>query len=175
MPGNDLALACLSKDELHGLQRQFRGLLQQTVAGGASVGFVAPVGNETADAYWQSVGAGISTNRIRLIGALQNGVLLGAGQLRLEDSQNGEHRAEIVKILVHPQARRRGIARLLMAQLEQLAKDGGKSLLILDTKQGDVAEGMYEMMGYQRAGVIPDYARDGHGVLGATVIFYKTL
>ena len=37
------------------------------------------------------------------------------------------------------------------------------------------AIGLYESLGYQRAGVIPDYAHRPHGGLVATIVFFKRL
>ena len=46
---------------------------------------------------------------------------------------------------------------------------------MLDTRQGDVAEGLYRKLGWQEAGVVPRYARGADGALHATVFFYKEL
>jgi acetyltransferase len=47
---------------------------------------------------------------------------------------------------------------------------------VLDTEQGGAGERLYERLGYQRAGVIPDFARSSYtGTLHATVLFYKQL
>jgi len=88
---------------------------------------------------------------------------------------NGRHRAEISKLLVHPRARRQGIARRLMQQAEQLAAQQGKTLLVLDTRSGDVATTLYLSMDWQIAGSIPLYAESTEGVLDATTVMYKVL
>jgi hypothetical protein len=51
----------------------------------------------------------------------------------------------------------------------------GKTLLVLDTVTGGVAEGLYSRMGWVRVGEIPDYALMPDGELTATTIFYKRL
>jgi ribosomal protein S18 acetylase RimI-like enzyme len=89
---------------------------------------------------------------------------------------NQRHRAEVAKLLVHPDARRRGIARDLMAAIEEIARQEGRTLLTLDTRTGDAAEPLYRDMGYRTAGVIPGYARGPHGrELEATTFMYKVL
>jgi ribosomal protein S18 acetylase RimI-like enzyme len=88
---------------------------------------------------------------------------------------NGRHRAEISKLLVHPQARRQGIARELMQRAEQQARAQGKTLLVLDTRSGDVASDLYRSLGWQVAGSIPFYAESTAGVLDATTYMYKVL
>jgi len=88
---------------------------------------------------------------------------------------NGRHRAEISKLLVHPQARRQGIARELMQRAERRARAQGKTLLVLDTRSGDVASDLYRSLGWQVAGSIPCYAESIAGVLDATTYMYKVL
>jgi hypothetical protein len=62
-----------------------------------------------------------------------------------------------------------------MLRTEELAKSCNRTLLVLDTKQGDNAEFLYPKLGYQRAGSIPNFAMNSGGGFGATVIFYKEL
>ena len=66
--------------------------------------------------------------------------------------------AEVQKLLVHPAARRRGLARALMLRAQQEAARAGRNLLTLDTRAGDAAENLYRAMGWQEAGRIPGYA-----------------
>ena len=101
--------------------------------------------------------------------------VVGAAQLSLVTKQNGLHRAEVQKVLVHSKFRRRGIAQALMLDIEAAARSAGRTLLVLDTEQGSAAESLYEKSGYVRSGVIPNYALDASGLLITTVVFYKCL
>ncbi len=100
---------------------------------------------------------------------------MGSVQLALATRGNGLHRAEVQKLIVHRQARHQGIGRALMAALEDTAWQEGRWLLVLDTRQGDAAEQLYEKIGYVRSGTIPQYARSADGSLHTTVFFYKLL
>jgi hypothetical protein len=62
-----------------------------------------------------------------------------------------------------------------MGEVEESARAAGRTLLVLDTEQGSVAEKLYEKCGYTRAGVIPQYALSADGSLITTVVFYKLL
>ncbi len=62
-----------------------------------------------------------------------------------------------------------------MAALERRAVREARTLLVLDTRQGDAAEQLYRRLGYSEAGVIPAYARSADGMLDATVFMYKLL
>jgi ribosomal protein S18 acetylase RimI-like enzyme len=76
---------------------------------------------------------------------------------------------------VHPSARRRGIARALLERLEAVARRDGRTLLVLDTRDGDPSNALYTQAGFQEVGRIPGYALNGDGSLHATVYYYKTL
>ena len=55
-----------------------------------------------------------------------------------------------------------------------MARECGKSLLVLDTASGE-AERLYAKMGWQRCGVIPGFALLPHGGFCDTTYFYRTL
>jgi ribosomal protein S18 acetylase RimI-like enzyme len=97
-------------------------------------------------------------------------------QLSTDTPPNQPHRAEVTKLLVHPDFRRRGIARALMAELEVRAAALKRTLITLDTRTGDSAEPLYASMGYKTVGTIPDFCVDPFGErLYPTTIMYKTL
>jgi GNAT superfamily N-acetyltransferase len=102
--------------------------------------------------------------------------IVGTVQLDLAVPPNQQHRAKVAKLLVHPAARRRGVARALMTALEAIAQSEGRTLLTLDTVTGGSAEPLYLSLGYISAGVIPRYARGSlRPDLEATTIMYKEL
>jgi ribosomal protein S18 acetylase RimI-like enzyme len=150
-------------------------LLTDTVESGAAVGFLPPLDAETADAYWTSVGAAIGQSGRTLFGLWAAGVLAATVQLQRASMPNGRHRGEVMKLMVHRRYRGRGFAGMLMSAMEAEARRQGLRLLVLDTRQGDTAEGLYRKLGWQESGVIPGYAESADGSLHATVIFYKEL
>jgi ribosomal protein S18 acetylase RimI-like enzyme len=138
---------------------------------GASIGFLPPVGRGEAEDYWAEVpGPGVV-----LLVAEQDGRIEGSVQLHLALRANGRHRAEVAKLMVHPRARRQGLGRLLMQHLEDVARRQGRSLLVLDTREGDPANDLYAKLGFVLAGRIPGYARSADGLLHATLFYYKDL
>jgi GNAT superfamily N-acetyltransferase len=151
-------------------------LLIDAVAGGASVGFVGPLAAGEARRFWDAVARRAGTGATVLLAARHpDGTILGTVQLDLDTFPNQAHRATVGKLLVHTRARRRGVGSLLMAHAEREARAAGRSLLTLDTVEGSDAQRLYERDGWTRAGAIPDYARDGHGALCATVYYWKRL
>ena len=96
-------------------------------------------------------------------------------QLVRATKANALHRAEIEKLMVHPDFRQQGIAMQLLILAEQKARELNLKLLLLDTRTGDVSEQLYIKSGFERAGHIPQFALSHNGVLNATTLFYKLL
>jgi ribosomal protein S18 acetylase RimI-like enzyme len=146
-------------------------LLTACVAQGASLGFHAPLSVDAARDWWLSV----PRDEVILLVAEQEGRIVGTVQLQPAESENGAHRGEVAKLLVHPSRRRQGVARALMMALEDEALAAGKTLVVLDTREGDPSNHLYRTLGYQEAGRIPGWARGAVGTLSATVFWYKPL
>jgi GNAT superfamily N-acetyltransferase len=150
-------------------------VLADCVEGGASVGYLEPFSHEDAVIAFESFVSEVERGRRLLLAAFENGDLVGTAQVVLALMPNQPHRGEIAKVLVRRSARRRGIARLLMERAEHEARAAGKTLLVLDTVTGDPAEALYEGMGWNRLGVIPDFALYPDGRPCATTFFWKAL
>jgi len=148
-----------------------RRLLIDVVADGASIGFLPPLSEAEAERYWSGVGG----EDVAVWVARQGGDVVGTVQLHLCMKPNGMHRAEIAKLMVSPRARRRGVARRLMEAAEARARAEGRSLLVLDTREGDPSNALYSSLGYVPAGRIPGFARSANGALDATILYYKLL
>ena len=152
-------------------------VLRAVVYDGAGVSFVVPFSFEEARAFWMAnVLPGVRARTRRVLVARLEGRIAGTVQIDLATPPNQRHRAEVLKLLVHPAARRRGIARALMIAVEPIALAEGRTLLTLDTWTGQAAEALYASLGYVAAGVIPRYARGSlTPELEPTTIMYKHL
>ena len=147
-------------------------LLRDAVDSGASVGFLPPLSRDAASDYWRSVFADLDAGHRLLLGATVGSRLVGSVQLELARKPNASHRAEVQRLLVLRSARRQGIGERLMRRLHELAGHHGRTLLVLDTREGDPSELLYRKLGYTRAGVIPGYARSADGALDGTAFYY---
>jgi ribosomal protein S18 acetylase RimI-like enzyme len=165
----------LSEEQARLLVPQLAALLQDTVQSGSSVGFLPPLTVEAAEEYWLETLSEVAQGKRILLVSSEAEDLTGTVQLALATRQNGLHRAEVQKLLVHTRFRQRGIARALMGAVEESARATGRTLLVLDTEQGSIAEQLYEKSGYTRSGVIPHYALGADGSMITTVVFYKLL
>ncbi|MFT4929013.1 MAG: acetyltransferase [Phenylobacterium sp.] len=162
-------------ESIREVENQLPLLLADCVESGASVGFLTPVDMDEILAYWRDVENELAAKSRKLLVATENDQVLGAVQLSLCHKANGSHRGEVEKLMVKTSARGRGVAKKLMSHLEDVSKEMGLSLLVLDTRLGDVASTLYQTIGYIEAGQIPQFARSSSGELEATVYFYKLL
>jgi GNAT superfamily N-acetyltransferase len=149
-------------------------VLIDCVEGGASVSFMLPFGRDDAAKFFEKAIASVARGETVLVAAKLNGRIVGTVQLGLDMPPNQPHRADIKKLLVHRSARKHGLGAALMARAEHEAKARGRTLLVLDTASGD-AERLYERSGWQRSGVIPDYAMWPGGGFCDTTVFWKRI
>jgi ribosomal protein S18 acetylase RimI-like enzyme len=150
-------------------------LLIEAVANGGSVSFMHPLSRESADRFWDNALAAAARGDRIVLGAFDGELLVGTLTLVLDVSQNQPHRAELVKMITRLSHRGRGVATALLRKIEQIAIEGGRTLLVLDTATDGGAAPLYESMGFKLAGEIPDYALKPHGGLTGTLIYWKRL
>ena len=150
-------------------------VLHDCVAGGASVSYMAPFSPEDARSAFAGFVAEAEQGRRLILGAFVAGELVGTVQVILTLPPNQPHRGEIAKLLVHREARGRGIAQLLMEQAEAEARAEGKTLLVLDAVTGGDAARLYARLGWTTVGVIPGYALYPDGRPCDTTYFWKAL
>jgi GNAT superfamily N-acetyltransferase len=179
---------------------QLASVLVACVDAGASVSFMHPLGIERAREFWRGVLDGAARGeRIVLVardaagpvpgrseagpapsGGRERserggkGRIVGTVQVITAQPENQQHRADVAKMLVHPDARRHGLGERLMRAAESAAQRAGKTLLVLDTAS-DVAARLYARCGWTEVGTIPDFASWPQGGLGATTVFYRRL
>lgn len=151
-------------------------VLIDCVEGGASVSFMAPLSPAEATGFWNGIRRDVENGRRELLVAEDDqGRIVGTVQLIVGQPPNQPHRADVAKMLVHREARRRGLGAALMRAAEARAREAGKTLLVLDTVTGGDAERLYARLGWQRCGVIPGYAMWPRGGLCDTTVFYRKL
>lgn len=105
-------------------------------------------------------------DRTRVLVAVEEGHILGSATLelvgRVEEEDDGPlapDEAHIRMLGTHPDARRRGVARMLMdACVEEAGKAGKARMTLHTTKRMKAAQAMYESLGFTRGEdrVFPD-------------------
>jgi GNAT superfamily N-acetyltransferase len=164
-------LTTLDDRQIHELS----DVLIDCVDGGASVSFMLPMTRAKADTFWRSTAASAARGeRLVFVAEDADGAIVGTAQIILAQPENQPHRGDLAKMLVHRRARKRGVGAALLEAAERGARRAGKTLLVLDTASDD-AERLYARQGWQRCGVIPDYALWPDGRPCATTFFFKFL
>ncbi|MFB9952864.1 GNAT family N-acetyltransferase [Rhizobium puerariae] len=148
-------------------------ILSDCVNGGASVGFMLPFAPGDAVGYWREIADAVEKGGVVLAVAEVEGKVVGTVQVGLASKPNQPHRGDLMKLLVHRSARGLGLSRKLMEAVEAEAARRGRTLLVLDTATGSDAEKIYPRFGWERVGVIPDYALWPQGGFCGTTLFYK--
>jgi ribosomal protein S18 acetylase RimI-like enzyme len=151
-------------------------VLRDCVEGGASVGFMLPLAEGRPEAFWRRVAEGVAARERHLfIAEDETGRICGTLSLVVDMPDNQPHRADVSKMLVHRRMRRQGVAERLLRALEVRARELGKTTLVLDTVTGSNASRLYEKLGWQKAGDIPNYALMPEGAPCSTTYYFLGL
>ncbi|KAE8444558.1 hypothetical protein EG329_014482 [Mollisiaceae sp. DMI_Dod_QoI] len=156
-------------------------ILQDCVNEGSSIGFLAPLSFEDVSKYWTQVSQLLTIGNLHLfiltatVPSSPSPIILATVQLVVIPKATHSHRAEVVKLLVAPAARRQGIARQLMDYIENFARDEGKEFLTLDTATLSPAKEMYRRLGWEEWGTCKDYASWPDGSRCDATFFRKEL
>ena len=150
-------------------------VLADCINGGASLGFMLPFEPRDAHSYWLDVQKAVASGQTLIAVAKHEERVVGTVQVGLSQKPNQPHRGDLMKLLVHRSARGLGLSRKLMEAVEKEAARLGRTLLVLDTATGSEAEAIYPRFGWERVGVIPDYALWPEGGFCDSTFFYKRI
>jgi GNAT superfamily N-acetyltransferase len=170
-----IRIATPDADEARTLVSALAGILIDCVEGGAGVSFMLPIDRRIVEDFWKGVAGKVADGSTILFVAFLDDAPIGTVQLTPAPQPNQPHRADVNKLLVDRRGRNLGVARALMANLEEAAKARGRWLLCLDTVTGSPAERLYEKLGWQRLGVMPRHAMYPQGGFSDTTFFWKDL
>jgi ribosomal protein S18 acetylase RimI-like enzyme len=154
---------------------QLASLLIDCVSGGASVGFMHPLAQQRALAFWLRIAKAVEAEERALLLAEDSEGVCGTVQLVLGQPDNQPHRADLAKMLVHRRARRQGLGAALVRAAESAGRECGKTVLVLDAVTNGDAARLYERLGWLRVGDIPRYALMPDGAFCSTTVFYRNL
>jgi hypothetical protein len=173
----EISVTALSGADLEDQLDSLGAIMAATVSGGAAIGYMQPFDEADGRGFFETqVFTEVRAGRRLLLSASLDGRPVGTVQLITALPPNQPHRCEVAKMMVAPEARRKGVGRALLAAVDTHARAAGKTLITLDTRTGDAAEPLYRAAGYRTAGVIPGFALDADGRgLHATTYMYKTL
>ena len=171
-----MIIEALTPASFHAAKRDLVELLRSCVDAGGSLGYLAPMPESQAVDFWDGVGTHVESGVRTVLIARDGHRIVGTVQIAFESKPNARYRAEVMKMMVAPSHRRRGIAADLVRELERHARERSITLLVLDTAEGPSgARNFYESLGYVYVGGIPDYALDPAGVPVQNAIYFKRL
>ena len=150
-------------------------VLIDCVEGGASVSFMLPLTRERALGFWRRVADDVAAGRRALLVAEDARGVCGTVQLILDLSENQPHRADLAKMLVSRRMRRRGLGAALLNGAERMARECGRTLLVLDAVTDGDAARMYARHGWVRVGDVPKFALYPDGGYCSTTYYYRNL
>lgn len=143
--------------------------------------FIPPLSHDKTLKWWQQQADEVLTRKRKIFFMMasdDSSTLAGVVMLGKPSWETGPFRASVEKLLVSTKCRRMGVAKKLMLELERVAKEQGRTMLVnfrelhhfywsrehvlislsllktLDTEAGSPAEVMYPKMGYIKVGKI---------------------
>lgn len=120
---------------------------------------------------WRETAKDVALGRCVLVAGWHRGVLAAAGQLWLELPAAHSHRAELRILAVASAYEGTGLARDVMAALEQQA--AGRRLLCGHAEAESALAALYHAEGWVEHGRLPGYAADASGELRTWVFVHK--
>jgi len=167
----------VAREDFERVEASLAEIVADGVNGGAAISFMQPYTRADGLRFWRErVFPDVARGKRVLFVAYLDEAIVGTVQMEIALPPNQPHRCEVAKMIVHSHARRKGVAKRLMRALEEHAKSIGKTLITLDTRTGDHAEGLYASVGFVKAGVIPYYAFDPDGrARHSTTYMYKQI
>jgi RimJ/RimL family protein N-acetyltransferase len=132
---------------------------ESAITEGGGFGWLKPPPRQVLESYWKGV---LLVPERRLVVGRLDGIIAGSAQLS-RAPRNNEAQAfagTLTSAFVAPWARGHGLARCIVIEIEQLAREIGLAVLNLDLRDTQKAAiGLYEALGYRRWGTHPVYAR----------------
>ncbi len=112
-----------------------------------------PFAPQTAITFWQRTADSVAAGeRIVLAAFDAEERPVGTVQLITSQPENQPHRADVAKLLVHQNVRRRGIAQCIDERAGAHCPAERKTVLVLDTATGSGAEQFYARCGWEKVG-----------------------
>lgn len=141
---------------------QLHRVLAAVVAEGGAVGWVAVPDRAESDRWLAERVAEVAAGRSRFALVSAGGRLAGIGRWSWYASPTVAVNADVRQVMVHPAARGRGLARVLVGGLVDDARARGVETLTLDVRGNNhVAMALYEAYGFEAVGRLPDFVAVG--------------
>jgi ribosomal protein S18 acetylase RimI-like enzyme len=153
-------------DWLSTVDGELAGAVHRVVEGvmrlGGAVGWVHVPDRAEVDAWLAELAAEVAAGRSRVALVSAGGRLEALGRWTWYAKAAVAVNAEVLQVMVHPAARGRGLAGVLVRSLVEDARAHGVETLTLDVRGNNhAAMALYEAHGFEVAGRLPDFVAVG--------------
>ncbi len=126
------------------------------------------------ETFWQATARAVARGEKILCAAWYQGTLSGALVLDLPPTAGTRHRADLTLVHVNANARRIGLATMLLDTAEQTARSRDRMLVTVRADVGSTGERFLRSAGYHVAGQLPGYKRGEQGPIDS-IEFWRAL
>eukprot|EP01032_Pedospumella_encystans_P002799 gene2799-3289_t len=105
MPAEKTDIRLPSKADAPAVLPDLCEALSDCVEDGASLGFMSPFAPRDGEAFWAGVAEAVGRGEVLLYGAFLGDRLVGTVQVGFASKPNQPHRGDLMKLLVHRDAR----------------------------------------------------------------------
>lgn len=131
-------------------------------AGGA-VGFVPPVTEDDVAPLLERLLEGVAAGRSVLALLTVDGATAGFATIVSSAGPLRRHWATVLRVQVHPRHQGRGLGRVLMGGVHDIARERGLEFLSLTARGGTGVDAFYRRLGYVEVGRLPGAIRVADG------------
>ena len=143
-----------------GLAEQVIGLMRLTTASAPIIGFAETIGDDEARSYIDDLRGHLAAGKCRLLAIrTEAGRLVGLCTLRRNLNPNNRHLTDLAKGMIHEAYRGGLMLPAAFAEIALQCEADGVDVVTLDVRAGTPAHKIWERMGFETWGVLPDYAR----------------
>jgi ribosomal protein S18 acetylase RimI-like enzyme len=146
-----------------GRRERLHDLVAAVMRLGGAVGWLGVPAAEETDEWLDGILASVKTGGTRLaLLSDEGGAVLALGRWTRYDKPAVSLNAEILQVMVHPAARGRSLARVLLRALVDDARGHGVETVTLDVRGNNhAAMALYESEGFEVYGRLPDFVAVG--------------
>jgi acyl-CoA synthetase (AMP-forming)/AMP-acid ligase II/acyl carrier protein len=143
------------------LRPQLLALLDRVLAVDDTVGFPGPLTAAEADRVIDALDRDLGQQRCQVLVAQLDGRVVGQCTLVPNGSPNNRHLGSIFRAMIDPDLRTANLLPAACGHIVERCRALGVEILCIDTRVGSRAARLWQALGFQDYGRLPDYARVG--------------
>jgi len=146
------------------LRPQLLGLLDRVLAQDDTVGYPGPISPAEGEHVMDELDRDLAHGRSHVLVCRLDGRVIGRCTVSPNSSPNMKHLAWISRTMVDPAFRTANLLPLACGEIVKRCRELAIDVLWLDTRHGSRAASLWQALGFQEFGRLPDYSRIGGAV-----------